>query len=174
MPVLPWNSWAWEKLSWAPMPTTRMSSPCSRANCSTSGPSARQVGQCGAQNHRSTGWSPPPSSAARFTVSPVVTSRTSRSGKRFSAGADSSLSDPPPSVDAPLSDDAPLPDDASASPEPELSESELLDSELSLEPPEVAAVESEPPPQAAAANERPITSASARRRADDETLGIEG
>jgi hypothetical protein len=44
-------------LSWVPRPTTIRSSALSRANCSTSGASRRQVGHCGAHIHSRIGFS---------------------------------------------------------------------------------------------------------------------
>ena len=92
------KSLAVAKLSWAPRPMTCTVSWFSRANCSTSADSRRQVGQCGAQNQTSTGRSPV-TTLRTVTAEPSATESTSTSNTvsplcrfgRFSAAACSAL-----------------------------------------------------------------------------------
>lgn len=57
VPYLSTNSSASPSVSCVPSPITRRTSAFCRANCSTPGASARQYGQCGAQNQTRTGLS---------------------------------------------------------------------------------------------------------------------
>ena len=67
------------RLSWVPRPTTVRSAACCRANCSTPGASARQDGQCGAQNHTRRGLSAG-GTVLRSTFVPAATSLTTMEG----------------------------------------------------------------------------------------------
>ena len=136
----------------------------SRANCSRIGASPRQVGQCGAQNHSSSGLSPVTSDTSR-TPSPVATSTISRSG----TSADTATAPgPPPVPSAPESSlpaAPPLP--ASSPPGPEaavVSAGAVVG--LESVPPAVDAEElppasapsvADPPPQAAATSPTAIS-----------------
>jgi len=73
------KSLASDRLSWVPRPTTVRSAACCRANCSTPGASARQDGQCGAQNHTRSGLSAG-GTALRSIFVPAATSLTTMEG----------------------------------------------------------------------------------------------
>jgi hypothetical protein len=93
------NCSACSNVSCAPRPTTVISSPCCRANCSTPGASARHAGQCGAQNHTIVGNAAGTTSRSA-TVSPDCTSRTSTSGTSTTAPADPGVTSLLPHADA--------------------------------------------------------------------------
>ena len=85
------KSLANSRLSWAPKPSTFRSG-LSCANCATAGPSATQVGQCGAQNQTSVG--PGRTNCSRSAVSPVERSTTLTSGSCIATAAGEVAGDP--------------------------------------------------------------------------------
>lgn len=84
-PSVSTKAFASSRLSRAPIPT-KLSSGLSRANCSTAGASARQSGQCGAQNHASSG--PASSNESRLIVAPDARSTTWADGRLIEGEAD--------------------------------------------------------------------------------------
>ena len=80
----------------------------SRANCSRIGASPRQVGQCGAQNHSSSGLSPVTSDTSR-TPLPVATSTISKSGTSADTATAPELSSVPSPPEPSVAAASPLP-----------------------------------------------------------------
>ena len=104
------------RLSWVPRPMTVTSAACCRANCSTPGASARQEGQCGAQNHTRSGLSTG-ATVLRSTFVPAATSLTTMEGNALLAATPEEVG-PAVAGGTPPSAEGPAPAVAGGTPPP--------------------------------------------------------